>query len=171
MPSKNTTLGVIVISIILFLAMCFLSGCTTGEITPEAASIEIPSPQNYVIDQSEVIDDGTEQALIDKLKDFDLKAQIAVVTIPTTGYLDERQYAIRLGEEWGVGHDGVDNGIIFLIVTEDRKVRIEVGRGLEGDLTDAEAGRILDQHVVPALKSGDWEKGIVDGVDAMIENL
>lgn len=148
------------------------SACTTGEIPNQAAStLYFPDPTGYVIDEADVLSPTTETELTNKLSAMDEQAQIAVVTLETTKPLDEASYAVQLAEKWGVGHEGEDNGVLFLIVTGDRRLRIEVGRGLEDELTDSEAGRILDAYVVPALKENNWEKGITDGVDAIIKEV
>lgn len=152
---------------LLALSSVVLSACTSG-FTSETS---IPEPTGYVVDNSGVIGDEVESKLRTSLQDFDQKAQIAVVTVPTTGKLDEAQYAIKLAEKWKVGHEDEDNGIIFLIVTDDRKLRIEVGYGLEDKITDAEAGSILDNSVIPSLKKGDWEEGIKNGVEAIMKEI
>lgn len=150
------------------------TGAATPAIAPTTVAeqeVGFPNPDSYIVDQSDVLSESAENALFQKLKAFDEKAQIAVVTLKTTGRMDEKQYAIKLAEKWKVGHAGKDNGVIFLIVTGDRKLRIEVGRGLEGSLNDSKAGRILDEHVVPELKNNNWEKGIINGVDAIIKEV
>ncbi len=168
------------LSIAILIAVIAVSAMsTTGQIGTGASTnnvvtvdkVEFPTPDSYVVDRSDVLSESTENGLFQKLKAFDDKAQIAVVTVKTTGSMDEKQYAIKLAEQWKVGHAGKDNGIIFLIVTGDRKLRIEVGRGLEGSLNDAKAGRILDEHVVPDLKSNNWEAGITKGVDAIMKEV
>lgn len=147
------------------IATLLLAGCTTT--TP--TEMVYPKPTNYVVDEADVISEDLEISLNSNLADFKDTAEIAVVTVKTTQPLDEKQYAINLAREWGVGSAEKDNGVLFLIVTEDRKVRIETGRGTEGVITDAEAGRILDNSVVPYLKNNDWEGGITSGILAIME--
>lgn len=162
------------LGIIVLLTSVVLSGCTI-EATRESRVVQkeaiYPSPTNYVVDTSEVISEDLEISLNKNLEEFKNTAEIAVVTVPTTYPLDEKQYAINLARQWGIGSAEKDNGILFLIVTEDRKVRIETGRGNEGIMTDAEAGRILDTAVVPSLRNNDWEDGIKKGVIAIMEGL
>lgn len=160
--NKTLLAGVMVVG-----AAFILSACTV----PEPAEIYFPEPTGYVIDEADVLSPTTETELINELSALDEKAQIAVVTLETVKPLDEASYAVQLAEKWGVGHEGEDNGVLFLIVTGDRRLRIEVGRGLEDELTDSKAGRILDTYVVPALKENNWEKGITDGVDAIIKEV
>ncbi|MCB1314503.1 MAG: TPM domain-containing protein, partial [Leptospiraceae bacterium] len=87
--------------------------------------------------------------------------------IPTTGAEAIEQYSIRLAEEWKIGRDGVDDGVILLVAKEDRKLRIEVGYGLEGAIPDAGANRIIDEFIVPEFKRGNFYDGIAAGVDAL----
>lgn len=139
------------------------------EQTPRAAYF--PDPTGYVVDQSDVLSPQVESEIAEKLRALDSVAQVSVVTVETTQPMDEKEYAIKLAETWGIGDKETDNGVLFLIVTGDRRLRIEVGRGLEDELTDSKSGQILDNHVVPQLKAGNWEKGISDGVDAIIEEI
>lgn len=150
----------------VLLVSVLLAGCTTT-----TQEITYPKPTNFVVDESDVISDELEVSLNKNLSDFRDTAEIAVVTVKTTQPLDEKQYAINLAREWGIGSAEKDNGVLFLIVTEDRKVRIETGRGTEGVLSDAEAGRILDNNVVPFLRDNDWEGGIKSGITAIMEGV
>lgn len=97
--------------------------------------------------------------------------QIVVVMIDTLGEEDLSQYANELFRDWGIGSKGKNNGVLFLIAKDDRKMRIEVGYGLEGDLTDIETKHIQDDIVAPFFKQGDYFSGINAGVDAMISGI
>lgn len=123
-----------------------------------------PEPTNYVVDSAGVL--GNVDALNADLKAFDSTAQIAVVTVKTTYPLSDAQYGIKLAEKWKVGHAGADNGLIILIATEDRKLRIEIGKGLEGTIPDSVAGRIVDESMIPYLKKNDWRGAVDSGVAA-----
>jgi uncharacterized protein len=94
--------------------------------------------------------------------------QIVVVTIPTLAGEDLEGFSIRLAESWKIGRKGVDNGAILLVAKAERKVRIEVGRGLEGKLTDLVSGRIIRGDISPHFKAGDFDGGISAGVAAII---
>jgi uncharacterized protein len=131
----------------------------------------LPEPTGYVVDLSGVLKEETKQKIESDLKALDQTAQVAVVTVKTTQPLSVEQYAIKLADKWKPGYKGKDNGIIFLIVTEDRKVRIEVGRGLEEVINDAKAGRILDESVVPFLRNNDWNGGALSGVEAISKEV
>lgn len=97
----------------------------------------------------------------------DTSAEVAVVTITTIGDSSIEEYASGLFQKWGIGKKGRDNGVLFITALQERKVRIEVGYGLEGVLTDGRAGRILDYGVLPSFRAGDYETGIINGVAAI----
>jgi uncharacterized protein len=139
--------------------------------TSTKQEVVLPEATGYVIDNAGVLKEETRQKIESTLKALDSTAQVAVVTVKTTKPMDEKQYSIKLAEKWKPGYKGKDNGVIFLIVTEDRKVRIEVGRGLESIINDAKAGRILDESVVPFLKNNDWDGGVMSGVEAISQEV
>jgi uncharacterized protein len=105
-----------------------------------------------------------------KLADFEAKkgSQIAVLLVPTTQPEEIEQYGIRVAESWKLGRKGVDDGAIFIVAKDDRRARIEVGRGLEGVLPDAIASRIIGDTVAPLFKQGNFDGGVEAGVDRMI---
>ncbi|MBI5742705.1 MAG: TPM domain-containing protein [Candidatus Niyogibacteria bacterium] len=89
--------------------------------------------------------------------------EIAVVTVPTIGDETIENYANQLFREWGVGNKDLNNGVLFLVAINDRQMRIEVGYGLEGALTDVESKHILDDVAAPYFKSGNYTEGILNG--------
>ena len=95
-------------------------------------------------------------------------SQIAVLILPTTQPEEIEQFGIRVMDAWKVGRKGVDDGAILIVAKNDRRVRIEVGYGLEGALPDATANRIIEETIAPHFKLGDFDGGIVAGVDQMI---
>jgi uncharacterized protein len=95
-------------------------------------------------------------------------AELAVVVVSSLDGLSVEEAAVRLFELWGIGKKGQDNGLLLLWSTGDRRVRVEVGYGLEGALPDGKVGAILDTYVIPKFKAGDFDQGILDGVDALI---
>jgi uncharacterized protein len=94
---------------------------------------------------------------------------VAVVTVSTIGDEYIEQYAVRLFEEWGVGSSEKDNGVLVLLAVQDRKIRIEVGYGLEGALPDSVAQRIITNEMVPSLAAGDYDGAVLRGTEAIIE--
>jgi uncharacterized protein len=116
-----------------------------------------PEPTNYAVDTAGVLTTGELEILNQMLKDADTdKHQFAVVIIKSTAPLSIEEYGIKIAEKWKVGYKGLDNGLIVIVATEDRKVRLEVGKGLEGDINDAKAGRLIDEQMIPSLKEGKW---------------
>lgn len=128
-----------------------------------------PQPQGYVSDFAGLLSTSgknrleTQLALIEK----ETGTEVAVVTVKSLDGVSIEDYASRLFEKWGIGKKDKDNGVLFLTASDDRKVRIEVGYGLEAIITDARAGRILDNEVLPAYRRGDYEAGITAGVNAI----
>ena len=171
MTQKNIILTMFILAGIGALAIIGISAFkidSTSLTTGLIKEVNYPEPTNYAVDETGTL--STEQlvSLNEKLKSMDSeKHQFAVAIVKTTKPLDIEQYGIKLAEKWKVGRKGLDNGAIIIIATEDRKVRIEVGYGLEGDINDATAGRILDNQIVPFLKEGKWYEAIVAGLDEL----
>jgi uncharacterized protein len=132
-----------------------------------------PPFTGLVTDAANVLPADRKAALEAKLEALQqqTKRQLVVATIPDLqGYAIE-DYGYRLGRAWGVGLKGADNGAILIVAPKDRKVRVEVGYGLEPVLTDALSSVIIQTRIVPAFKSGDVPGGIDAGVDALVEQL
>jgi uncharacterized protein len=132
---------------------------------------KIPTPRGYVNDYGNMISSSTEADLSAKLKLFEEtdSTQLVILTVPSLEGEPIEDYSIRVAEAWKIGQKGKDNGILFLVSREDRKMRIEVGRGLEGKLTDLTAGRIIDLVVKPKFKAEDYDGGFIEGVSALID--
>ena len=96
-------------------------------------------------------------------------SQIAVLIVPTTSPESIEQFSIRVADAWKIGRKTIDDGAILVVAKDDRSLRIEVGYGLEGVLTDATAKRIIDEVIVPKFRTGDFAGGISDGVDRMLK--
>jgi uncharacterized protein len=94
--------------------------------------------------------------------------QVVVHTTPSLEGLPIEDYSIRIAESWKAGHKGLDNGVILTVAPEERKVRIEVGYGLEGVIPDAIANRIINQAILPEFKAGNLEAGVVAGVRGIL---
>src|ERR1700677_1380535 len=134
------------------------------------ADVAVPPLTGRVVDQTGTLSSDTVASLTQTLKDFETRkgSQIAVLIGPTTAPETIEQYSIRVAEAWKIGRKKVDDGAILLIAKNDHKLRIEVGYGLEGALTDVTAQRIIDEVITPKFKSGDFAGGISDGVDRII---
>ena len=131
--------------------------------------VEVPPLQALVTDQTGVL--GTSAAELEQ-KLQALKAEkgseIAVLVLPSTKPEAIEQYSIRVVEAWKLGRKGIDDGALLLIALQDRAVRIEVGRGLEGDIPDAKANRIIQEQIIPHFKQGEIPAGIQAGATALV---
>jgi uncharacterized protein len=135
------------------------------------AEVAVPALSQRVTDLTGTLDAGQKQLLENKLKAFEAGkgSQIAVLLVPTTQPEVIEQFGMRVAEAWKLGRKGVDDGVLLLIAKDDRKLRIEVGYGLEGALNDATAKRIVSEIISPHFKRGDFYTGIDAGVDAIIK--
>ncbi len=132
-----------------------------------------PQPVGYVNDFANIIPDDVEAALEAKLSAYETKTtnEVVVVTVLSLEGKSVEDYTIELARAWGVGQKEKDNGIVILVAPSERKVRIEVGYGLEGTIPDAIAKRIIEQDMTPKFRAGDLAAGIVAGVDAVLGRL
>ena len=138
-----------------------------------ALALSVPPLTGRVNDTAGVLSPGTVQALEQSLEALEREesTQIVVLTVPGLEGASLEEYALRVVEVWKPGQKGRDNGALLLIAIADRKIRIEVGYGLEGTLTDALAGRIIRNVIAPNFKRGDYDRGVVDGVAAMVATV
>jgi uncharacterized protein len=151
-------------------ALLSLGLVLAGSVAPAQAQVELPRLEARVTDLTGTLTAQQQSALEEKLAAFERRkgAQLVVLIVPTTQPEDIAQFGIRLAEAWKVGREKPDDGAILLIARDDRAMRIEVGRGLEGALTDITASRILNDTVVPLFRAGDLAGGINAGVDQII---
>ena len=141
--------------------------------TAHAAALTFPTLSGRVVDDAHVLPPATVAALEDKLKGLQdqTSRQLVVVTLPSLQGDDIADYGYQLGRKWGIGQKGTNNGAVFIIVPSEHKVRIEVGYGMEGILTDALTSVILQTQVLPAFKAGDIPGGVTAGTDAIIQQM
>jgi uncharacterized protein len=135
------------------------------------ADVAVPQLTGRVVDQTGTLSGSDSGALDAKLKAFETRkgSQIAVLIVPTTSPETIEQFSIRVADAWKIGRKKVDDGAILVVAKDDRSLRIEVGYGLEGVLTDVTAKRIIDEVIVPKFRSGDFAGGISDGVERMMK--
>jgi uncharacterized protein len=133
-------------------------------------ALSVPALKARVNDYAGMLSSYTEKQLEGILRDLEQtdSTQMVVLTIPSLEGEVIEEYSIKVADEWKIGQKGFDNGAILLIAKADREMRIEVGYGLEGSLTDLMAGRIIRDVIVPQFKAGNFDQGILDGVQAMI---
>jgi uncharacterized protein len=140
---------------------------------PAIAAPSFPALTGRVVDGANVIAPEVREQLTQKLESLEDRTtrQLVVVTLPSLQGYDIADYGYQLGRAWGIGQKKQNNGVLFIIAPSERKVRIEVGYGLEPILTDALSEVILSERVLPKFRTGDIQGGIVDGTDAIIEQL
>ncbi len=134
-----------------------------------AAALDVPYLRGRLVDDAGIVDPTSRQRIEARLASIESAhgAQVAVLTIPTLDGHPIEDFSIRVVEQWQLGRRDVDDGVLFLVVPGDRRMRIEVGYGLEPTLTDATARRILDGIVAPRFRQGDLAGGIAAGVEAI----
>jgi uncharacterized protein len=134
------------------------------------ADVAVPPLSGRVVDQTGTLSSDTIASLTQTIKGLELRkgSQIAVLIVPTTSPETIEQYSIRVADAWKIGRKKIDDGALLVVAKNDHKLRVEVGYGLEGSLTDATASRIISEIITPKFRSGDFAGGISDGVGRMI---
>jgi uncharacterized protein len=134
---------------------------------------DVPYLAGRVTDNAEILSEGVRRSLTERLKAHEDRTgnQVAVLTVPTLGGGSIEDYAVAVFEAWKLGQKGKDNGVLVVVVPNDRRMRIEVGYGLEGTLTDLAAGRIIRNSMTPRFKAGDYDGGVEAGVQAVLDVL
>lgn len=155
----------------LFAVCLGIAACLMCRVNICSAEQPVPALTARVMDFTGTLTISQRSALEAKLAAFEQEkgAQIAVLIVPTTQPEAIEQYSIRVVDVWKLGRKGVDDGVLFLIAKDDRKMRIEVGYGLEGALSDAISKRIISEVITPFFKRGDFYGGIDAGINAMIK--
>lgn len=151
-------------SIVSLVAMLFIGLLSTAQ--AQSSPIGVALDQR-VIDLTNTLDAGTTTRLKDQLAALEQRkgAQVAVLLVPTTGGASIEDYANQLFRAWKLGRKDVNDGILLVVAKEDHKVRIEVGYGLEGTVTDLLAHRIIEEHITPAFRQGDFAGGVQQAVN------
>jgi uncharacterized protein len=134
------------------------------------ADVAIPELTGRVVDQTGTLSSGDIASLTQTLKNLELRkgSQVAVLIVPTTQPETIEQFSIRVTDAWKIGRKGIDDGALLVIAKNDRKLRIEVGYGIEGALTDVTARRIIDEDIAPRFRDGDFSGGVAAGVRRII---
>lgn len=135
-----------------------------------AVALEVPQLIGRVSDHARMLSPDAAARLEQKLAGFerDQSTQVVVLTIPSLQGDDIDQFAVRVADQWRIGQKGKDNGVILILARAERKVRIEVGMGLQGVLPDLTAGRIIRDVMRPHLRGGDFDLGIEAGIEAIM---
>lgn len=146
---------------------CFIAGLSAQNIP------EKPNPAKFVNDFAHIFKDEEVSFLENNLKNYydSTSSQIVVVTVASLEGTDPSDFAIKLGQKWGVGKDAKDNGVVFLIAPNERKMFIATGYGMEEKLTDVFLTRTRVNLISPEFKKGNYFEGVVNGIDAMMKRL
>jgi uncharacterized protein len=131
---------------------------------------EVPAASGYVNDLAAILSADTRMELERFLREFDRtdSTQVVVLTIPSLEGASLEEFSLRVVEAWKPGQKNRDNGALILVVSDDRMIRIEAGKGLEGTLTDLVAGRIIDYEMAPRFRQGDFNGGVTAAVNAVV---
>jgi len=134
------------------------------------AQVPVPALTAHVTDVTGTLADAQRASLEQTLQAFEAKkgSQISVLMVPTTAPETIEQYSLRVVEQWKLGRKNIDDGVLLIIAKDDRTLRIEVGYGLEGALTDATSSRIINETIVPRFRQGDYYSGVAAGLDSIM---
>ena len=151
-------------------ARAVLLALLLGWVFPAFALVAVPQLTGRVVDQTGTLSSGDVAQLSQRLADLQTRkgSQIAVLIVPTTEGEPIEQFSLRVAEAWKIGRKKVDDGALLVVAKNDRRLRIEIGYGLEGVLTDVTSKRIIDEIITPKFKSGDFAGGLAAGIDKMI---
>jgi len=132
----------------------------------DATSFHVPALTGPVVDDAGILEPRTKLAIEQALRALKEQggSQINVLTVSSLGGLPIEQASIAVTDQWKLGVHKLDNGVLFLIAPTDKKLRIEVGQGLEGSLTDVDSKRIIEESVLPLFRTGDFSSGVLVGV-------
>lgn len=155
-------------AILIAMVLFFTAAASAQSNVPPALALT-----DRVVDAAGILSPEQEQALIAKLRDYEQQSsdQIVVATVPSLNGMDIETYANRLYRAWGIGQKSENNGILLLVAPNERKVRIEVGYGLEGTVTDALSSIIIQNAIIPEFRNGDYGTGVTKGVDDLLQVL
>ena len=139
--------------------------------TAASADVAVPPLTGRVVDQTGTLTSGDIASLNQTLKDLEARkgSQVAILIVPTTAPETIEQYSIRVADAWKIGRKKIDDGALMVVAKNDHHLRIEVGYGLEGSLTDVTTKRIIDEEITPKFKAGDFAGGISGGLRRMIK--
>ncbi|MFM1887234.1 MAG: hypothetical protein RL026_2391 [Pseudomonadota bacterium] len=152
------------------IALLALAALSPGP-SQAAGPREVPALESRVTDETGTLTAAEQATLEQQLLEFEQRkgAQLAVLIVPTTAPEAIEQFSIRVVEAWRLGREASDDGVLLLVAKDDRDMRIEVGRGLEGALTDATSRRIIDEIIAPLFREGDYAGGVQAGLQRIMK--
>ena len=153
---------------LLLLLLCFIIPTVSL-----AANLPTPPTDFYVLDEVGVLEEETIDYILDINNQLEEEtgAQVVVAVVESLQGMEIEDYALNLFREWGIGDKDKNNGVLLLVSPNDRKVRIEVGYGLEGAIPDSVAGKILDEYILPKFKEDDYDIGIKNGFSVIVDYI
>ena len=145
--------------------------CASGQLV--VAATDIPKFSAPVVDKANILSANVESALNQSLESFRRASgpQVAILTVSSTGNQSIEDFSVDVARKWELGDKTRDDGVLLVIAFDDRRLRVETGSGIEGELTDVEAGRIIDGIIAPQLKAGNPDTAVLNGVSALISEL
>ncbi|MPZ39291.1 MAG: methanol dehydrogenase [Rhizobiales bacterium] len=154
------------------LVLAFVAIVAAG-ISATSGEPTFPALTGRIVDQAGILDPAAQARIEAKLQDLESKTstQVVVVTLKSLQGYDIADYGYQLGRKWGIGQKGQNNGALLIVAPNERKVRIEVGYGLEGTLTDAISNFIIENAILPRFRAGDFSGGVERGVDDVVQVL
>lgn len=150
------------------IALCLISALLLGSTV--VAALDFPALTGRVVDRANLLSPDLESRIETQLEQHERATsnQVVVVTLPSLQGTTIEDYGYQLGRHWAIGQAERNNGVLLIVAPNQRKVRIEVGYGLEGALPDAISKAIIEQEILPAFRDNDFPKGIATGVDAIL---
>jgi len=135
-----------------------------------AAALDVPFLSGRVVDEAGLLSADSRRRLEDELAAFERRTghQLAVLSLPTLGSESLEDFSLKVARTWKLGRAGKNDGVLLLIARDDRKLRVEVGYGLEGELTDALTSRVIRDVIAPRFRAGDYDGGVVEGARALV---
>ena len=151
--------------------LCLMGGAFAQ--TPGSTPVTFPALTGRVVDSAGMLSEGDRASLTASLADLEARTtdQLVVVTLPSLRGRPIEEYGYQLGRHWGIGQKDRDSGVLLLVAATEHTVRIEVGYGLEGILTDAATKLIIENSILPAFKAGDFPGGIRNGTNQIVQLL
>jgi uncharacterized protein len=157
----------------LLLSALLVAGACRAEEQPHGASAHFPALSGRVVDAANLLPPASEAELTRQLESVERQvgAQYVVVTIPSLEGYPIEDYGVALGRHWGIGSKERDDGLLLIVAPAERRVRIEVGYGLERRVTDPYAAKVIDENILPSFREGRFQEGIEAGSHAIVARL
>ncbi|MCS6304609.1 MAG: TPM domain-containing protein [Nitrospira sp.] len=155
------------------LARCCYLAAATLSLTTSAAALDVPLLTGRIVDLAHVLPSSTVESLTAQLAAHETQSsnQVAVLIVPSLEGGSLQEFSHLVATTWKLGQKGTDNGVLLLVAIKERKVRIEVGYGLEGVLTDARSAQIIRNEIVPRFRAGDMAGGVTGGINAIVKTI